>query len=479
MIWFRIIWGLVLSSVLGYSFRRAWRWEHGIPNYSRSLSGKDRGTETFVLLPPTVLFWILLVFLAAYVITFGIKDGGIRFAALLIDVMFILSIYYVLLLIILPLLRKRISARACAVLWLVPAFLSWQAHILMELVPLPVKTIFIPHSVLPVIISIWLAGFIIVGGYYLFSHLTFCSYVKKHSSEENDAEILAIWEQEQEVLDYKRHVRLLRGDVPAPFSMGRTKRSRCTVLPRCEFTTAELSIIFRHELHHLQRCDVDTKVFLCLCKALCWFNPLVWIAAKKAAQDLERSCDEIVTDGMNEGERKVYAHLLLDNAALGRGCTTCLSAAAGTLRYRMKSIIEPQRRPLGTVLLMIALFTSVMCFGLISMCDAKGNFSSLVLSDDVKITRVYDSQTYEPVLCDTSGFREKLDEIELEHVAGLREYADDKESRRITFSLSDGRYATLTDKILYIRDSHYVKRRVDCFLVKSEVDMDVLFESMK
>ena len=175
----------------------------------------------------------------------------------------------------------------------------------------------------------------------------------------------------------------------------------------------------------------------------------------------------------------MYAHLLLDNAALGRGCTTCLSAAAGTLRYRMKSIIEPQRRPLGTVLLMIALFTSVMCFGLISMCDAKGNFSSLVLSDDVKITRVYDSQTYEPVLCDTSGFREKLDEIELEHVAGLREYADDKGSRRITFSLSDGRYATLTDKILYIRDSHYVKRRVDCFLVKSEVDMDVLFESMK
>ena len=60
----------------------------------------------------------------------------------------------------------------------------------------------------------------------------------------------------EERLEYKRPVLLLRGEVNAPFSMGQTKRSRCTVLPNRDYTEEELSMIFSHELHHLQRCDV-------------------------------------------------------------------------------------------------------------------------------------------------------------------------------------------------------------------------------
>ena len=123
---FQIIWGLILAWLLGSSFRRTWRLEHGIPNYSGFTIGKNRGTETFVFVPPTVLFWILLVFFIMYSVSLGIKTGSIRFVALLAEVLFILSVYFPLLLVCLPFLRKRISARACAVLWLIPAFLLWQ-----------------------------------------------------------------------------------------------------------------------------------------------------------------------------------------------------------------------------------------------------------------------------------------------------------------------------------------------------------------
>ena len=470
---FQIIWGLILAWLLGSSFRRTWRLEHGIPNYSGFTIGKSRGTETFVFVPPTVLFWILLVFFIMYSVSLGIKTGSIRFMALLAEVLFILSVYFPLLLVCLPFLRKRISARACAVLWLIPAFLLWQGNMLIDTMQLPRLTLFVPYPILSVIGIVWLAGFIIVEGFYLISHLIFSSEVKKHSMPETDEEILNIWAHEQEILDYMRPVKLLRSDIPAPFSMGRTRFNRCTILPKHkQYSPAELSMIFSHELHHLQRCDVDTKAFLCLCKALCWFNPLVWIAAKKASEDLERSCDEIVTENMEASDRLAYSKLLLDTAAPGRGCTTCLSAAAGTLRYRLKSVMEPRKRPAGTILLMVALFSCVMSFGLISISDARGNFSSLVLADDIQISRVYDSRTYETISRDSALLLKALDAIELEHLTGERKPEFKNTEKRCFFTLSDGRQATLTDSYLYLQDSRYVNRRTDLYLVKNAIDWE-------
>ncbi len=478
MIGFRIIWGVILAGVIGYNFRRAWKLEHGMPNYRTNSIGKDFGTETYVLVPPTVLFWILMLFLVMYMFKAGPKEGIILFITLTAEVLIALSIYYVMMLVFLPFLRKRISARACALLWLVPTFLCWQAHILISLMPLPRLTVLIPRSILPVIAIVWLAGFLIIGGYFFASHLIFCAEVKETAAEETNGEILAIWERELEALDYKRPVRLLRADVPAPFSMGRTKRSRCTVLPRHDYTSSELSMIFRHELHHLQRSDVDTKVFLCLCNALCWFNPLVWIATKKGAQDLERSCDEIVTEGMDAAERKAYANLLLDTAAPARGCTTCLSAAAGTLRYRLKSVIEPRKRMLGTVLLMFSLFICVMCFGLISVSDAKGNFSSLVLNGDTTIREIYDSRTDDTAKGgDPDRLIEALDELTFEHIAGEREFRS-IDDRKLSFWMSNGEYATITGQYLYIHEFRFPTKADDCYLIKDPVDLDALIAKM-
>ncbi len=42
---------------------------------------------------------------------------------LLLRVFLLIGVYYVLLLAVLPLLRRHISARVCAVLWLLPGYL--------------------------------------------------------------------------------------------------------------------------------------------------------------------------------------------------------------------------------------------------------------------------------------------------------------------------------------------------------------------
>ncbi len=470
MIWGQIIWGLILSGLLGYAFHRAWKWEHGAE--AHILFSDNYGKETFVLIPPTVLFWILLVFLIVFVSAFGLQNGLVRFAALAAEVLLLLSLYYVLLLILLPFLRKWFSARACAVLWLVPAFLSWQAHALIRTLPLPRRMIYIPRQILSVVGAVWLAGFLAIGGYYLVSHLVFCIRVRKHAEPESDEEVCAIWKHEKEALDYRLPVTLLRADVPAPFSMGQTKHTRCTVLPKHNYTKEELSMIFRHELHHLQRCDVDTKVFLCLCNALCWFNPLVWIATRKAAEDLERSCDEIVTEEMGERERHAYANLLLDSAAPGKGFTTCLSSAAETLRYRLKSVMNQRKRLTGTALLMAAVFGCVMCFGIVSVSDTRGNFTSLILDSNTEIQAIYDGNSLDSLEWDDSALREVLGEIELEHIAGLRSPV--LEGEKITLVLSSGKFVTLTDQVLAVRDYHKYISITDCYMINDPVDWESL-----
>ena len=470
--WAQLVWAAVLAGLLGFHFRRTWRWEHG---GDADLIFKKYGRETFVFIPPTTLFWILLVITLLLMRSYGARDGLVRAAALAGDMTLILCVYFLLLLALLPLLRKRVSARACAVLWLVPAFLSWQMNALIQALPLSRKTIYVPRDALPVIGTVWLAGFLAVGGTYLISHLRFRAWVKRNATVDLDAAARGIWNREREAMDYKRDVTLLRADVPAPFSMGRTKWSRCTVLPRRAYTPEELTMIFRHELHHLQRCDVDTKVFLCLCNAFCWFNPLVWIATRKAAEDLERSCDEIVAEGMDAAQRKAYAAVLLDAAAPGRGCTTCLSAAAGTLRYRLKSIVTPHVGMRGTLLLMAAMFVCALCFGKVSFSDARGSFTELLLPEGTAVENMVDARGGRTVVreCDAAAIRAALDGVELEHIAGLRNPVLEK--ARVTFFLTGGRFATLTEEMLVVKDFRLLwGGTADCYLVRSAVDWDAI-----
>ena len=470
MILLQIIWGAILAGILGYTFQRSWKWEHGAE--ADVLFADKYGKETYVFVPPTALFWILLVFLLMYVWNFGLREGLIRFAALAVEVLLLLSFYYVLLLILLPFLRKWFSARACALLWLIPAFLSWQASELVNIMAFPRWTIFVPRYMWPVAGAVWAAGFLAVSAYYLISHLLFCSWLRKHSAPETDEDLISIWEKERSALDYRRPVKLLHADVSAPFSMGQTKRTRCTVLPERNYTKEELSMIFRHELHHLQRCDVDTKVFLCLCNALCWFNPLVWIATRKAADDLERSCDEIVTEKMGNPERLAYAKLLLESAGPGKAFTTCLSGAAGTLRYRLKSIVNQSRRLTGTALLMAAVLGCVMCFGLVSVSDRRGNINSLILEPGTEIQGIYDGESLHSLKWDEPALRKALGEIELEHIAGLRNSQEDDE--KFTFLLSAGGYFTMTDQALFVYKYEEDSSAADCYLIKNPVDWDAL-----
>ena len=139
------------------------------------------------------------------------------------------------------------------------------------------------------------------------------------------------------------------------------------VLPIRAYNERELRMIFRHELHHLRRRDTDSKLFFAFAAAFCWYNPLVWIAFRQAADDLELSCDEIVLTGADEKERTFYANLILNTAGEANGFTTCLSTRASSLRYRLRGIMQTRKTSAGTLMLMTLMFVFFMCYGYISV----------------------------------------------------------------------------------------------------------------
>ena len=482
MIIIRVFWALFLAGFVAYTFHRSWKWEHGDP-MPESLFGGDRPRtkETMVWLDPSFLPLLLLIILVILGAMHGM-DGVEQFLSLSLDVMILISVYFLLLIFLLPIFRRYFSARACATMWILPVFMFWQAHILIQNTPAPTFVIYIPSHILDILFLAWVIGFVVVFVGKFISHFIFRHRVMSASIPVRDPEILELFDQELKHLEYYRPVRLVKSAaVTVPLSMGTMKRTRVTVLPNREFTQQELKFIFRHEIHHIQRSDVSNKIFFAFCQALCWFNPLIWVATRKASDDLELSCDEIVLENMDERMRKQYAELLLDTAGSSRGFTTCLSAAAETMRYRLKNVVTVRRRWPGTILLAIAMFLCVMSHGAIAVSSDRGTVAELITeyrtAEDIR--SVFYQPEGETRLSEVFAWEGEelfsyLTSLEVEKLSSANEIQDLTGQRAAVVVDKDGTMQLMIyDKFIEVYHYHH-GGKTEYYYLRSKVDWDVI-----
>jgi beta-lactamase regulating signal transducer with metallopeptidase domain len=57
-----------------------------------------------------------------------------------------------------------------------------------------------------------------------------------------------------------------------------------------------IRVVLAHELAHVVRHDWLTQISVELLRALYWFNPLVWLVARKLREESERACDDAVLE---------------------------------------------------------------------------------------------------------------------------------------------------------------------------------------
>ena len=420
----------------------------------------------------------------------GVIVGGAQMAVqltlcALMRVFLELGVYYVLLMAVMPWLRRWVSARVCAMLWLLPDWI----YVFVGRLDLPTDgkklVLHAPGTLVYVLLAVWAVGAVGVMVWKIGSHLAFRRRILKNAVPVTDRQTLHVWEIELErAWIRKRKWKLVRSDaVTTPLSIGLYNRTTRIVLPMREYTQEELSLILRHEIIHISRGDPEAKLFLTFCTAMCWFNPLMWAAMRKSADDFELSCDESVLLDEPQPVRRQYAELLLQTAGDERGFTTCLSATAGALRYRLKAVMKPEKKRTGAILIGLTLFVLAMCSGYVALAyDAQPGAAHIFGGQDLSTVTVdsvdpwNDPRGSQAVCLNEEALKAYLASLELElYTEEIHAYNEDERTIFIEFDSSQGYLsAALCDRAVQVTRSQNGETTGRDYYLKTPLDWDYL-----
>lgn len=98
--------------------------------------------------------------------------------------------------------------------------------------------------------------------------------------------------------------------LPSPCLFG-LLRPAVYLTPAAVESPETLRHVLAHETTHARHLDPLWSLLRCVCLAVYWFDPLVWIAAVVSRRDCELACDEGALKRLGEAERIPYGRTLL------------------------------------------------------------------------------------------------------------------------------------------------------------------------
>lgn len=411
----------------------------------------------------------------------------------------LLGLFFGVLLLFRPVYREILRAESCASLW----GLMWIAILFQYLCfrsnysPRWFLSLPFPYPdghMISWIIGIWLVGFVGVMLWSILSHIRFRRYLLKEARPLEDPVALEAYRKQQRILRfYPEHITLWVSEkTVTPVSIGLFLRTIRIVLPDREYTQEELELIFRHELVHISRRDGLTKLEMTIGCALCWFNPLVWLATRACAGDLELSCDEAVLYGYHAQVQKKYAGLLLQTTATERGFTTCLSASAKALRYRLKRVVKPKKRLPGGIFAAVLSLALTLSFSYIGVRFQPEQANYLIFQNqdlgsiqvgDIIITSSQVSGDGGECVQD-QALLEYIGSLSVRRVSGAYDVSTGAHTQIIADSEETGYMLTLSEKHLRVVTIAYKKwgpnsMKTEYYEVCSRLDWDFIRQCLE
>jgi len=193
-------------------------------------------------------------------------------------------------------------------------------------------------------LGLWLAGALVVMLRMLVGTVSVWWIVRRAEEVKDDswtslAELL-VWQ-----LELKRPVRLLKSrSVSMPITCGIFRSVVLIPKQTDDWPEERRQVVLSHELAHVKRRDCLTQMLAQLACALYWFNPLIWIAARRLRVERELACDDYV---LSTGTKaSAYAGHLLDIARGMRSShlsslTAVAIARRSQLEGRLLAILDP------------------------------------------------------------------------------------------------------------------------------------------
>jgi TonB family protein len=217
-----------------------------------------------------------------------------------------------------------------------------------------------------IFLAMWALGFC-VASLRLAGGLVRLAWLSANSTTLADRDWLRFLARLSDALQIRRPVRLLQGRNPAtvPLTWGVLRPVILLPATARDWGVETRRIVLSHELAHIARTDWFFQICAELLRAVYWFNPVVWLAAKRLRYESEQACDDsVVASGI---EPSCYADQLL---ALARtfgnshgGTAAALAIARPShLQRRFSAMLNPltNRRSLSSRAKVLTVFAALL-----------------------------------------------------------------------------------------------------------------------
>lgn len=141
-------------------------------------------------------------------------------------------------------------------------------------------------------------------------------------------------------------------------------------LPDSAIDEKAMAYILAHEQTHYRHLDHIWSLTRCVCLAVHWYNPLVWIAVRVSRADSELACDEGTLARLGDGNRESYGHALIEMSCARPSVddylltATTMTGDKKSLYQRIQAIAKRQKFILSAVIcvLFVALIVTICTF---------------------------------------------------------------------------------------------------------------------
>lgn len=181
---------------------------------------------------------------------------------------------------------------------------------------------------------VWILGMIVMLMATLYSNLRIGKIKKSLQAVEN-IELLTLFNKCKEELHFHKKVVLGYSSlIKSPITFGLIHPY--IVIPKdiSRLSTDDIKCVFLHELYHCKRRDMLVNYFICLFRAVYWFNPLVLYFLKEVKTEMEISCDNAVLKTLDKELHLKYGEVILKFASLSQRTSSLFAASEISSSYK-------------------------------------------------------------------------------------------------------------------------------------------------